>query len=987
MADGASIANAYVTLRVKMPGVQGDIERTLGAADVDGIGRKLGGRVTKGMSAGMAAAAGAVAGAVSAVTNRAMDAMGNLAREAIVASDATEKFANTLKFAGLDDKAIKALGKSTRKYADQTVYDLGDIQNMTAQLASNSVKDFDKVAVATGNLNAIAGGNAETFKRVGMAVTQTAGAGKLVTENWNQITDAIPGASGKLQQAMLEAGAYTGNFREAMAKSEISAEEFNQAILALGFDQVAIDAAKSTTTIEGSMGNLQATIVGGFSDAITANKPAITGFINGAAQNISDAIPKIQAFAGAVQDFVGGIVNAFQSGEVTDSGFAGQLQNMAILARGLVNFFVGKVVPMLVSVGGWLGRNADWLVAIGVAVGGAVLAFKAWTAAVRIAQAVQVAFNVVLSANPIGIIVMAIAALVAGLVYFFTQTETGKKIWENFTRFLGETWTNIQLGFDVLVAWFKAAWDTLAKALQDGYNAFIKPVFDAFGAAAKWLSDTFKIVVAWIMMQWLKLRIAFMIAYYVYIKPMFDALGAAFNWLWTNVILKVGDWIRNKALQIGQSFVNMYNNYVKPAWQWIKDAISNGWEFIKGIIEKLVKFVKTEPKKAFEAARDGIGKAWEGIQELAKKPVRFVIETVINGLINTVNGILPKGMKIPNVPLPPGFSDGGYTGNVGRTQVAGVVHGNEHVIKASSRQKLERSHPGVLDHMNRTGSIPGYRSGGLVDPLPAGSFSVSQPYHGGHNGIDLAAASGTKVFAAGDGVVQLAGSVPMGGNEVYVQHANGLGTRYSHLSRFASSPGTPVQAGHVIGYVGSTGMSSGPHLHYMVHQPGGGPNAYGNHVNPAGFMGLSGADKGEAGGSASILGGLVDWAASKVKGAFPDGGMFVDVAFAMAQNAADSFAKAFNPFTASDDKGHTALYDNGGWLQPGMSLVENRTGRPEPILTSGQWETMNSLAANGGGGGVTINGDVVGFDPEMLAEEIERKQRRRNALAGIGGIR
>ena len=77
--------------------------------------------------------------------------------------------------------------------------------------------NYDKLAEAAGNLNAVAGGSADTFKSVAMVLTQTAGQGKLTTENWNQLSDAIPGASGKIQQALKEAGAYTGNFRDAMA--------------------------------------------------------------------------------------------------------------------------------------------------------------------------------------------------------------------------------------------------------------------------------------------------------------------------------------------------------------------------------------------------------------------------------------------------------------------------------------------------------------------------------------------------------------------------------------------------------------------------------------------------------------------------------------------------------------------------------------------------------------------------------------------------
>ena len=119
----------------------------------------------------------------------------DIATQAITASDATNKFKNTLNFAGKSAADIDRLTKSTKDYADKTVYGLSDIQSITAQLASNNVAGYDKLAEAAGNLNAVAGGNAETFKSVGMVLTQTAGQGKLTTENFNQLADAVPGLS------------------------------------------------------------------------------------------------------------------------------------------------------------------------------------------------------------------------------------------------------------------------------------------------------------------------------------------------------------------------------------------------------------------------------------------------------------------------------------------------------------------------------------------------------------------------------------------------------------------------------------------------------------------------------------------------------------------------------------------------------------------------------------------------------------------------
>ena len=146
-------------------------------------------------------------------------------------SDSTDKFVSTMNFAGIDTANVEKASKAARDYADRTVYDLSTIQNTTAQLAANGIKDYTGLTEAAGNLNAVAGGNADTFGSVAMVLTQTAGAGKLTTENWNQLADAIPGASGKLQEAMKANGAYTGNFRDAMEKGEISADEFNQAIM------------------------------------------------------------------------------------------------------------------------------------------------------------------------------------------------------------------------------------------------------------------------------------------------------------------------------------------------------------------------------------------------------------------------------------------------------------------------------------------------------------------------------------------------------------------------------------------------------------------------------------------------------------------------------------------------------------------------------------------------------------------------------------
>lgn len=262
-----------------------------------------------------AAIAGAMGGLVSTGVSMAVDAISNLSGDIIEASDSAQKFASTLSFAGLDTTTIDQLTDRTQKYADETVYDLSDIRNTTAQLAANGVDNYANLAEAAGNLNAVAGGNADTFRSVGMVLTQTAGAGKLTTENWNQLSDAIPGASGKLQEAMKKNGAYTGDFRDAMAKGEISAEEFNQAILDLGMTDAAKEAATSTSTIEGAMGNLEASVV-------NVGMQILDSFKGPATQGISMLAEGIGGLPQAFKSMMGSMMPALQKiGSVMQASF------------------------------------------------------------------------------------------------------------------------------------------------------------------------------------------------------------------------------------------------------------------------------------------------------------------------------------------------------------------------------------------------------------------------------------------------------------------------------------------------------------------------------------------------------------------------------------------------------------------------------------------------------------------------------------------
>ncbi len=121
----------------------------------------------------------------------------------------------------------------------------------------------------------------------------------------------------------------------------------------------------------------------------------------------------------------------------------------------------------------------------------------------------------------------------------------------------------------------------------------------------------------------------------------------------------------------------------------------------------------------------------------------------------------------------------------------------------------------------------GRQSGGVQQPVPGpitSNYGLRMHpilgYARMHRGLDFRAAYGTPILAAIDGTVARAGWAGGYGRQVRLNHVNGLASSYSHMSRIAVAPGTRVRQGQVIGYVGSTGLSTGPHLHYEMYRNG-----------------------------------------------------------------------------------------------------------------------------------------------------------------------
>lgn len=308
---------------------------------------------------------GIIADLAASAVKELASALKELMKEAISAEDSLIKFSQTMSFAGIDPDVVDEAAAAMKEYADQTVYDLETISKTVAQLGANGVDNFEALVEAAGNLNAAAGGDANTFESVASVLTQTAGAGKLTTENWKQMMNQIPGAAGVLKQALLDMGAYEGNFEEALSKGKITAEEFNAAIMQVGNQPIAVEAATSVTTFEGAMGNLEATATSAMQAIIQqVGMENITGFLTTVANFIQDKVTPAIAVAAdwiranvipVVQE-IGGYISAIVV-PVLQSLWSTIEANIIPVLQAVVGWIKEEVWPILQSVIQWIIAN------------------------------------------------------------------------------------------------------------------------------------------------------------------------------------------------------------------------------------------------------------------------------------------------------------------------------------------------------------------------------------------------------------------------------------------------------------------------------------------------------------------------------------------------------------------------------------------------------------------------------------------------------
>lgn len=628
---------------------------------------------------------GAIANLAGNIITSAINGVQNLAGEAINSADALKKFESTMSFAGYDDSTISKAKDDMKEYADLTVYDLDTVANTTAQLAANGIQDYTGLTEAAGNLNAVAGGNADTFRSVAMVLTQTAGAGKLTTENWNQLSDAIPGASGKLQEALQKNGAYTGNFRDAMAEGQITADEFNQAIMDLGFTDAAQQAATSTATFEGAMGNLEAAVTDGLMqiyDAIGSEN--VTGFINGINDAVSKVIPPIKQ---AVQWFK---------------------DNLPTIA------------PLLAGIAGALGG-----IMVAQKIEAMVTAFRAWKTATEGLTVAQRLLNAVQLASPIGLVLGLVAGLVAAIVVLWNTNDGFRdavmSAWQGIQDFVGNA-------IQAIVGFFTNLGTTLSQLPQmfsDWLNNVIATVTEwvsnmaeqAASAGSQFVSNVVDFV------QNLPYNIGYLLETVIgtvisWVEQMASNAASAGSQFVANAI----NFIQNLPANVESFLSSVISNVVG----WVSNMASNASRAGSQFLSNAINFVSQLPGRIASLLSSVISNlgSWAGqMASRGAEGARNMFNAVVNGLASLPGRVLSIGSDIVR-----GIWDGisgaaGWLGNQVRNFASGILDSMKNALGIHSPSRLFRDQVGKymaqgigVGFTDEMGNVVGQMQDAMPDP-------------------------------------------------------------------------------------------------------------------------------------------------------------------------------------------------------------------------------------------------------------------------------
>jgi len=613
------------------------------------------------------------------------------------------------------------------------------------------------------------------------------------------------------------------------------------------------------------------------------------------------------------------------------------------------------VLPPLTAIVGWLIRNKDVLIPIAGIIGVMVAAYKTWAFISGVVTAAQMALNLALTANPIGLIVMAVAGLVAGLVLLFKKNETFRNV--------------------VLASW--EAIKTAAVAVWDFIKGYLQGVWEAIKAAVE---VVWPIVQKVIELAWKYIK-TYVVTYVKVIKAVIEAVWKAIKWAtqttWDAIKAFIIDPIR-AAWQVIRTVVGNVKDWLSSTWADIKERASTAWQNVKDAILRPVRAIWDGIKSAlgigdkggltedgplaklvgvFRTVVDRVGSVFAKIKDAIVEPIATAFKWVNTNVITKLNeSVLSKfgdNVKIPLLPIPKGYATGGMVRGPGTgtsDSVLARLSNGEYVVNA----RATAQHRGLLEAINAgRGTGPTLAAANTNWQPPNVGDMVSKLFKkGARAAINLVANPAMDYLenTFGDtfggrlavtGFRTMLESVRSWADELSLAPTPLMEALASRFERMADDS-TWVGVSTCLRNVNLALQALGQKFGFTVNGFATAQRAIDatRGVAAAGLMNHGDPPRGSllfwdagVGNSAGHI------AVGDGKGNFMNNFGRAIVEKLSLDSARSGYRGWAYPWAliAGGKK-----YDSGGWLQPGWTATYNGTGKPEAILTGEQWDTLAS---------------------------------------------
>lgn len=516
----------------------------------------------------LAAAAQVSAGQAAEIQANALQAFGLKADYAAKAADVLSNAANASS-AEITDVAfaLQAGGSVAR----QTGVSLEDTAASIALLANNGIKGSDAGTLlksALLKLSAPSDGAAGALQELGVSAFDAQGNFVGMEALFGQ----LQAASKRMTPEMYAMDTALAFGSDAARLAGVAAKDG-----AAGFDKM-----RDAMNQEGSASKLAA--------AQNQGLPGVIERLKNAAETLAITLfEKIQGPLSSIGDGLTGFTNkmqdAFENPAVSQAaGNIGAALSGIGAAFGRVLSAVGPaLVAGLSNAVNLIVRFKDFLIPLVAGLVAYKTVMLAITVATKAWAAVQALLNIALTANPIGLIIAAIAGLVAGIVVLYNRNETFRKIVQT-------TWAAIKTAIS-------AVWNWLSTTVFPG----LKLAFTAIGTAATWLWNNA-------------------------ITPAWNGIKAVIGVAWEVVSDIFNNWVRVGQL-VGQGAMWLWNNAIQPAWDGIKNAISAAWDFVSPILDKFSAgwdALKSGIASASSAIKDAVTSAFSGLAAVIKAPLKLL---------------------------------------------------------------------------------------------------------------------------------------------------------------------------------------------------------------------------------------------------------------------------------------------------------------------------------------------------------------------------